>query len=259
MLCPSCASENPASNGYCGKCGTVLNDAAVVVPHYGERKGLVRREIAVVAGGVCALLVAGGVAWYLLVATRSPTHVVRSFIEADRAGQFTREQEYVANTWDNQMALSLFQSLRKQSGSSPFQNYHILPGGSDKDPAHVNVEITVPPPSVPLLAPLTAPPAANQNVPVNNVKMTVTFVLTRQNDEWKIDSSQTLASVAAALAAQGMQQFQMNPPNFNLPNFNLPNLKMPPGWPNLNVPPALTPAPSGAPNLGPPSAQDGSI
>ncbi len=272
MLCPTCRSENPAANGYCGSCGTVLNDASAVVPKYNDRKGLVKREIALVLGVCSALVIAGSVVWYLLYATRTPAHVVRSFIEADRAGLLPREQQYVAGEWDSQAALSFFQTLRRQSGSSPFQNYHILPGGTDKEPAYVNVELTVPPPSIPLLNPATPPPA-NQTVPVNNVKVVVTFVLKRQNDEWKIDGSQTLMSVASTLAAQGLQQFQANP-------LTLPNLKLPPGFPNLGLPPGLAPglappalppgltpgpapglapAPSGAPPLGVPSNKDGSM
>src|SRR2546422_651918 len=109
MLCPSCATENSSANAYCGSCGTVLNEAAVVVPHYGDRKRLVKREFAVIAGGVGAVLLAGWVAWYFLVSTKSPSHVVQSFIEADRTGQFTHEQEFVTDSWDNRLALSLFQ------------------------------------------------------------------------------------------------------------------------------------------------------
>lgn len=248
MLCPSCAHENPVSNGYCGSCGTVLNDAAVVIPQYGDRKRFVKREVAVIFGGVAALLAAGWVAWYLLVSSRSPAHVVESFIAADRAGQYSREQQLVSD--NSRMALDLFQVVRRQSASSPFQNYRILKTSEDRSgAAYVEVEITMPQPTIPFLTPTAPAPAPG--APPPNVKMRVTFILTHQGDDWKIDSGQTLAAVISALAGQSFQQFQLKMPNF-------PNIPLPPNWPNMG-PSSTTPAPGSTPNAGAPSSMDGSI
>jgi hypothetical protein len=237
MLCPSCAAENPSGNAYCGKCGTTLNEAAAFVPRYSDHKRLVRRELAVLFFGVCALLGVSWLVWYLLVSTRSPANVVRAFIESDRSGQLTRQQEMVSNTWDSRAALTLFQAIRQQSGSSPFQDYRIIRTNEGRsNQAFVDVEVTVPPPSIALVTPAPATSGGNSVVP-NKIKITVTFVLGRQGDEWKIDSAQTLASVISALAANGFQQFRANSPNFP----NIPNLPLPPGWPNILAPPQTAP------------------
>jgi hypothetical protein len=253
MVCPSCGIENPAPNTFCGKCGTALGaapgDAATSVPRYGDQKRLIKRELAMIGGGVAALVCAGWVAWYLLVATRSPAHVVKAFIEADKAGQYAREQELIANSWDNRMALSLFQSLRKQSRTSPFQNYRIVSTGEfgGSRTSYVEVEVTMPTLSIPYLSPA---PAMGSGGPPHS-KLGVMFILTRQSDEWKIDASQTLATVASALAAQGLQSLPLGPGS--LPSFpSLPNIQLPPGWPNITLPPAATAPPSSG-GSGPPS------
>jgi hypothetical protein len=248
MVCPSCATENAVANAYCASCGTSLGDAssAAAVPRYGSQQGLVKREIAIVIGGLTAVLFAAWLAWYLLVTTRSPTSVVRAFIESDRAGQYSRQQELIASSWDSRMALNFFQALRQQSGSSPFQNYRIVRTSESRSSnAFVDVELTLGQPAIPFLTP---PKGAASGQPATH-KIMVTFVLSRQGDDWKIDSSQTLATVVSAIMAQGFQNIQANPPSFQ-------NLPIPPGWPNFGIPP-LTPG-LPAPGASPPPASTGS-
>lgn len=246
-LCPSCEAENASTNAYCGQCGTILDDARAVVPRYADSKRLVRREVVILFAGVFAVLTALWTAWFFLVSTRSPAHVVRSFIEADRAGQYAQEQELISDAWDARMALSLFQGIRQQAGSSPFQNYRILDtSGSQGDTAFVTVELTLPATAGIQPPPLVQPPAKGA---AGKQKLLVTFVLTRRGDTWKIDSSQTLSGVLSALAAQGLQQFQWNVPN-------LPGMTVPPGWPGSVFPPGTPQAPSGGSSSSP---QSGSV
>jgi hypothetical protein len=64
--------------------------------------------------------------------------------------------------------------------------------------------------------------------------------MVRENGEWKIDSTQTLASAAIVIAMTASRQFA--------PNFNLPNMKLPPGFPNM------TPTPNGITIPNPPGS-----
>src|SRR5437868_2374147 len=113
MFCPQCRSENPADNGFCGKCGGRL-DAPAEVPRYERRESIVRREIRILIGGVLVIIAAVVIGWYLISYRRSPALVVRNFIEADRAGSFSEEQRFVSSRWDSRMILSLLQTVRQQ-------------------------------------------------------------------------------------------------------------------------------------------------
>jgi hypothetical protein len=237
--CPSCAAENPTSNTYCGRCGDQLSGGEPSVPHYASSRSLVKREIVIVAAGITAVLAAAWCAWYLMVAARSPSAVVSEFMELDRKGRYAQQENLVASSWDNRMALSLFQQMRQQSGSSPFQNSRIVRASETRSQnAFVDVELSLTPPSLPFLGSLQKQSPGQPST----MKMNVTFVLVREGDGWKIESSQTLASVIAALMARGFQQFSMPP--------GTPNIMLPPGWPTLGFPPPST-SPSIPPSTSP--------
>jgi hypothetical protein len=246
MICPHCKVENPHGDSYCGKCGHGLTEEVARLPRYTDRRLLVRRELAILLGGIFLIIVAACGAWYVVGYQRSPAMVVRKFIDADIAGQFAQQQQYVANSWDSRAALSLYQQIRQQAGASPFKNSVIKDVSVDRgQTAFINVEITVTPPKLPVMPGGFAPPPALTTPTV----FPFTFVMQRENGEWKIDSTQTLVSAAMAVAFTATQKLG--------PNFAFPNMKLPPGFPNLAPAPngIVIPNPSGPGSTLAPQAQ----
>ncbi len=239
MICPNCGIENP-SRAYCAECGARLDPGDAVLEHP-RRESLLKREIVIIFAGLAALMGAAFGAWYILYASRSPGVVVVKFIEADRAGRLAEEQKYVSSRWDSRMILSAMQSFRGQTGSSLFQKYSIAGVSDFGESATVNVQVTMSPP--PLL-PGTPPPAA----PAVPTTLLVPFTLIREGRDWKIDASQTLASVSGVLLAMGIQQaaptFQNLVPPGAIPGFGV-------------IPPTATPPQSSA--TPPSSGGSGSI
>lgn len=251
MNCGQCGAENPSDHRYCGQCSHLLDDDAPV-PRYRDRTSLLRREFVLIGAGMTVLLAAAFFAWYLFYFQNSPEMVVRHFMDADRKNQFAGQQQYVSNRWDAQMMLTAFQTIRKQAGTSPFASYRIVDASSSGKTAYVHVNLLFDPivmPAAPLLAPFRNPAAPPRPVPppaTPNGKVTVpvVFTLNYEDNTWKIDSSQTLATVLANLAALGYKQFGPNllnggiPPGLqNLPGLTLPNLTAPNfTLPNITIP-----------------------
>jgi len=246
MVCPQCRAENPADSAFCGACGRALAERAPS-PHYLDRVALLRRELVILAFGVVLLLAAAFGAWYALFYQRSPAMIVRGFIEADRAGDFALEQQYVSNQWDSRVVLGILQAFRKQTGVSPFQSYRILDSSVSGQTAIVSVEITVTLPNRagtgPLTTPGVNPPATGQNV------LPITFTLLRENNEWRIDAAQTAMSVTGVLMALGYQQLGPYLPNLAPPG-NLPPFSNPLPPPSNTPPSAPAPAAPTPPGSG---------
>src|SRR5205823_1105618 len=116
---------------------------------------------------------------------------------------------------DSRMVLSLLQTYRQQGGASPFQQYRILGATVNGDNGTVNVEVTIKTalPGTPIpggaVPGVTAPPPRSVYV--------IAFYTVRENGEWKIDPTQTLASISGMLLSTGIQQFQQNLPSL-IPN-----------------------------------------
>jgi hypothetical protein len=221
MICPHCKAENPPADSYCGKCGHAVTEEAARLPRYTDRRLLVRRELAILLGGIFLIIAAACGAWYMVGYQRSPSAVVRKFIDADIAGQLAQQQQYVANSWDSRAALSIYQQIRRQAGVSPFKNSVIKDVSVDRGQnAFITVEITLTPPKMPAMPGFAAPPAlATSSI------LPISFIMVRENGEWKIDPTQTLVGAAMAVAFTATQKLA--------PNFTFPNLKLPPGFPNL--------------------------
>src|SRR5579871_2094998 len=120
MICANCGTENPADNLYCGRCSYRLSENAAAVRRYPSRASTLRREFAILGGGLTVLLLAAFWAWYALGYARSPIMIVRRFVDADVSGQYSRQPPLIVNRWDAQMVLSGFQAIRRQVGRSPF-------------------------------------------------------------------------------------------------------------------------------------------
>jgi hypothetical protein len=229
MICAHCRAENPADNTYCGQCGSALAEDAAP-PRYPDRASLIRREIVIVAVGLLTLLAASYGVWLALYYRNSPESVVRQFIEADLAGRLDQQSQYVSSRADSRLILAAVQEFRRLSSASLFQDYRILGSTTRGQSATVSVLLTLPPPTQPPAPPtpgMPAPPPANSTFPV-------TFSLIREDNEWKIDPTQTLSDVAGTLLANGYQNIQKN----------LPNLWPPPTLPVIPIP--STPAPGGS-------------
>lgn len=242
MVCPECQSESPASSAYCGRCGRALGEEATAIPRYPDRAALLRREIVIMAVGILLLFGAAFGVWYALVYQRSPMVVVQRFIEADRAGDFALEQQFVSQQWDSQLVLGMLQAFRKQTGKSPFQNYRILGASVSGQSASVSVEITAHVPNLTGSGPASLP-GPNPS-PSGPTVLPITFTLRVEDGQWKIDAAQTALSVAGALVAMGYQQF----------GTSLPGLFPPGGPPGPSNPPgSFTPPPGPNPPAVPPN------
>jgi hypothetical protein len=253
MVCAHCNRENPADTLYCGQCGRGLQTGDPSTPRYADRTTLLRRELAFVFFGIVALLAAAYGAWYVVFYQRSPVAVVRGFLDADVAGQYSREEEYVAPGAGSRFILASFQTFRKQSGASPFKGYNITGSSTSGNSAYVNVNIPAKTPT-PGGTPFGPMPGSSAT------SMTITFALVRQNNTWKIEPAETLASAAGVLATLGYQTVIPSLPGLlapgampNLGNLGLPNL----GIPNPGLPPGMPAFPGGPvqpPSAAPPSS-----
>lgn len=200
MTCPTCQAQNPPENAYCGQCGAALAAHDSSVPIYRSRSHSVRRETIIILIGVLAIFTALAGTYYLYFVPRSPQFIVRQFIEADLAGKMADQSKYVSTRWDSRLFLSTFQTIRQASGSSPFKNYSIPDSSERNDTATVAVRIPIPAPLVAKPGPAKLPPGAFNN------SVDVLFHLVRENNEWRIDPTQTAASLAGILIALGINQ-----------------------------------------------------
>jgi len=191
-----------------------------------------------VIAGIVLILAAALGSYLVFYQSRSPETVVRKFIEADQKGDFASESLYVSSGLDSRMILSLMQTVRTQSGTSPFQNYKILRSSIQNDRATVHVQITFnPPPATPIAAPRTPPAGVTT--------YDVMFFLTRQSGDWRIEPTETVAGLTGVLLAAGLQQSPLNllfngnlgAGTFPLP---LPNGTTP-GFPGIPAPPTSVP------------------
>ncbi len=211
-----------------------MDEGNVAVPQYRPRAVTLKREATIIAAGLALLLAAAMGAWYLIYYQRSPSAVVDRFMAADRRGSYSEETQYVADRWDSRLVLSALQNYRQQGGASPFNGSRIAGTTVTGDSAQVNVELKLPA----MTLPMPALPGIAPAPPPGNTTYVVTFVLIKQNGEWKIDPTQTLASLTGALLAGGLRGLPTAPPN-------LPNLF--PGAPGAVPAPAPGPQPgSGA-------------
>ena len=211
MQCESCQAVNPSGNAFCGKCGAALSDSSGAVPVYPTRASNVGREMTLIAAGILAILVAVYGAWYFMYAQRSPDSVVRRFIEADRSGDMAAERKYVSSRFDSHVILSALQAVRTQIGVSPFNQYRILRSSITGETAFVYVELTFPR-TTPFIPNITTPAAPNPAV--GPIVQQLPIYLIREDGEWKIDSTQTVAGITAIFVALGVQQMA---PNFTPP------------------------------------------
>lgn len=198
------------------------------VPHYSSRESLYRRELAVFAAGIALLLGAGYLAWFLIFRVNAPDAVVKSFIEADRAGRYSQQDALIADRWDSTMMLETIQTFRRQSGVSPFDRYRMLGTSVNGENAQVEVEVTV------NVQPVPAFPGLNPPTPQTLI---IPFHLVKQKDRWKIDPSRTLIGLTGVLMATGFQNLMPQLGNLIPPS--------PGGAPQ--PPPAAAPKPSPAP------------
>jgi hypothetical protein len=217
MLCANCGAESSADNHFCGKCGFALSheDGEAAAPRYRSRHVMLRREMAILAAAL--ILIASTVfgVWYGMFYQRSPEMVVRRFVDADLQRQFARQNQYLVDRWDSRAALSAFQAIRQQTGSSPFQNCQITGCSQSGNTAYVNVVVSFTLPSVPgVNTPL------NAAAPPGPTSVPFAFVLLSDHGDWKIDGSQTLVNASGALAAVGYTQIA--PLMNGIPNVTLP-------------------------------------
>lgn len=224
MNCPNCHAENPAENGFCGKCGAPIDPERI--PRYNHAH-TVKREVFIILGGISLLLASVVIAYVLFFRGIAPDAIVQGFIEADKSGNLSAENQYVTTSAASRMMLSMMQTMRGAAGTSPFQNYRITRSYGDPQNAMVDVEVTFANPAPRIAG--TPPPPPN--------KYQLTFFLVRENSQWKIDPVQTTAGLTGMLMAMGMQQLQTN---FFGPNggLNIPNPLAGPGFttPNTTAP-----------------------
>lgn len=229
MTCPTCQTDNPSENAYCGKCGAALNAHHSSVPIYASRSTSVRRETIVVLIGILAIFAALAGTYYLFFVPRSPQYAVRRFIEADLAGNLADQSRYVSTRWDSRLFLSTFQTIRQAAGASPFKNYAIADTSERNDSAAVVVRIPLPTPS-----PANPPPAKPPRGLLPNNSVDVIFQLVRENSEWRIDPAATVASLSGVLLALGINQA---PGNLPIPFPGAPGgIAVPPAGPPPSMP-----------------------
>lgn len=234
MVCAHCGAEISADNQFCGKCGSTLCEPETATG-YPSRPSTIRREVAILTTALLLIAATALGVWYGLFYQRSPEMVVQRFVDADLQNQFARQNQYLIDRWDSRMVLSAFQTVRRHTGGSPFQNCRITGSTQDGNTAYVNVDLKFATPSVPgVNTPLNAAAQAGPTT------VSFSFVLSSEKGEWKIDGSQTLANATGAFAAAGYMQIA---PLLNgVPNITLPNFPIP-GSPPNNASPLTQPAP----------------